>query len=128
MKDKEIIKALECGSQENGCYECPYEFACYDDEYKSILSKDTLDLINRQQAEIEKLQKENKFFRKTIQENAQRALEVTIEEVENAKTEAIKEFAERLKEKADRGFFQEHSYVDVEDIDDTLKEMVGDAE
>ena len=38
----------------------------------------------------------------------------------------LKEFAERLKEKADRGFWQEHSYVDVDEIDNLVKEMVGD--
>ena len=40
--------------------------------------------------------------------------------------DGIKEFTERLKEKADSGFWQERSYVDVEDIDNLVKEMVGD--
>ena len=37
--------------------------------------------------------------------------------------QAIKEFADRLKERADSGFWQEHSYVDVDDIDNLVKEM-----
>jgi hypothetical protein len=87
------------------------------------MAKETFDMLTRQKAEIERLKEENKFHRKTITENAQRALEVTIEEIENAKSEAYREFAEKVKSKADRGFWQEHSYVDTEDIDTTLKEL-----
>ena len=57
LTDEQVIKALECCNQEDGCYECPYEFTCYDDKYKSILSKDALDLINRLKAENEKKSK-----------------------------------------------------------------------
>ena len=42
---------------------------------------------------------------------------------ETAKSEAIKEFAERLKEKASRGFWDELAYADVDDIDNLVKEM-----
>ena len=59
----------------------------------------TVDLINRQKAESERLQKENEFHRKTITENAQRALEVLVDEIDKAKIEAYKEFADRAKEK-----------------------------
>jgi cytidylate kinase len=45
----------------------------------------------------------------------------------NAKAEAIKEFAERLKEKAER-YDDEEFYVNDEDIDNLVQEMVGDAE
>ena len=55
MTDKEIIRALECCSEENKCQQCPYynkgNFKCLN--YKFF--KDLLDLINRQQAEIERL-------------------------------------------------------------------------
>lgn len=43
--------------------------------------------------------------------------------VKQIKSEAYREFAEKVKAKADRGFWQEHSYVDTEDIDNTLKEL-----
>ena len=43
--------------------------------------------------------------------------------VKQIKSEAYREFADLLKSKADRGFWQEHSYVDTEDIDNTLKEL-----
>ena len=107
-------------------------------------SRETLDLINRQKekikefdeklviqqglidyqkAEIEKLKQENEFFRKTITENAQRALEVTVEEIEKAKSEAIKEFAERLKEKLQWDVEFDNKLVFESDIDDLVKEM-----
>ena len=50
------------------------------------------------QTEINKLKQENDFFRKTITENVQRALEVTVEEIEKAKSEAIKELADKITE------------------------------
>ena len=54
-------------------------------------------LATEHKAEIERLQKENEFHRKTITENAQRALEVLVDEIDKAKSEAYREFAERLK-------------------------------
>ena len=125
MTDEEIIKALECCADEDmGCEVCPYwAKGC-------TVEKDTIDLINRQQAEIERLKEENKFHRKTITENAQRALEVTIEEIEKAKSEAIKEFAERLKTIFNFGVrvYEGKCTVDgvVHNIDNLVKEMVGD--
>lgn len=62
MTDKEIIKALEC-CRKGKCREC-----CMDEEYLSInectteLAKAALNLIQRQQAEIEKLQEENRVL------------------------------------------------------------------
>ena len=43
--------------------------------------------------------------------------------IDEIKSEAIKEFAERLKEKVSRGFWDELAYVDVDDIDNLVKEM-----
>lgn len=54
--EKQIIKALECCASLNGCAECPYR----DKEYKSSTdncgynsTKDALDLITQQKAEID---------------------------------------------------------------------------
>ena len=56
MTDNEIIKALECcSSNATGneyCKDCPYNIYEYCGEESS---KDTLDLINRQKEEIERL-------------------------------------------------------------------------
>lgn len=62
MTDKEIIKALECcQNEECVCKECPLHYRrsadCVD-----YLTRNALNLINRQQAEIERLQSRNKFL------------------------------------------------------------------
>ena len=59
MTDNEIIKALECcGSKGllSFCDDCPY---CEGGWCINKMPKDTLDLINRQKAEIERLREEN---------------------------------------------------------------------
>lgn len=45
---------------------------------------------------IEKLQKENEFHKKTVQENAQKALEVTLEEIEKAKKKTTTEILNKI--------------------------------
>ena len=55
MTDKEIINALEChlNPDPSTCSDCPL-FCQIDCAY--YMSKNALDLINRQQAEIDRLQ------------------------------------------------------------------------
>lgn len=55
LTDNEIMKGLECCSQEDMCQSCPYGAACLDDKYISIISKDALDLIKRLKAENDEL-------------------------------------------------------------------------
>ncbi|MBE7053456.1 MAG: hypothetical protein E7391_04185 [Ruminococcaceae bacterium] len=89
MKDNEIIKALEC-CRDCKCKECP----CYNKETggcKEIDEQDILDLINREKEEIERLQSDNVKLHTIIPK-------MLVE----AKFEAIKEFAERLKEKVEK--------------------------
>ena len=75
------------------------------------------DKINEQLEEIEKLKIENKSLR-----SAANCYKLHYSE---ARTEAIKEFAERLKEEAlPKGDWDD--CVDVEDIDNLVKELVGD--
>ena len=135
MTDNEIIKALECcGIRDTKCISCPY----YEKTY--CVDVDALDLINRQkaeidilirkkeslrdeiaeqQAEIERLKEENK----QIRNDCRWCEEWQTTELLGERAKAIKEFVERLKEKADSGFWQEHSYVSTDDIDDLVKEM-----
>lgn len=84
MTDNEIIKALECCSSDDlanlNCSHCPYQCP----NCMTILYKDSLALINRQKVTIEQLQT---------------ALFKCGEERVTARAEAVKEFAERLKEK-----------------------------
>lgn len=52
--DDEIIKALECCLEDvANCNNCPYERYC--DMHENNMLRDTLALINRQKAEIERL-------------------------------------------------------------------------
>ena len=123
MTEEQIIKALEyCftrGFDESTCYECPFYTAtakCTEDLRESVL-----DLINRQKAEIERL-KRDIAIHEHVHEESNAAYQVLVKQ---AKSEAIKEFAERLKK---------HSFVDnlsldgketvyVDDIDKLVKEM-----
>lgn len=103
MTDSKIITALTVchkGNGESECEKCPYVVTrgCMD-----ILGEDALDLINRQQAEIEK-----------------------------SKSATVKEFAEKLKERAFKcpttitfGFGTEwvKEAVSVIEIDNLAKEM-----
>lgn len=133
MTDNEIKKALECCSnsdtEKNYCDGCPYDSERY---CASKISKDTLDLINRQQAEIERYKQtygcypvwnvpcENVFV-----------LSMSLDDYENFKnqiiSEAYKEFAERLKDdmvpNIDDTYIE--SFVE-EYIDNLVKEMVGE--
>ena len=125
MTDNEIIKALEC------CIigDC---FGCYYGETnqrncKDCLMENALALINRQKAEIERLKELLEGWKKAAYKAADEKDEIycnAIDRVKTAKAEAIKEFAERLKERATHdGAF---GYVDSYDIDHITKEMVGD--
>lgn len=146
MKDEEdIIKALECCGK-HSCKGCPYNENTDDLDISCIikLSKDTFYLINRQKAEIERYEKtcgklvvkdgeviallngkETIYIEKAIAEQFKRM------GVKEAKAETVKEFLERLKEKAtDIGVCdaQGNNYggatvVFVNDIEDIAKEM-----
>ena len=121
MTDNEIIKALECCSYDNyQCDNCPYA-------YKTCtIYKDSIDLINHQKAEIERLRSMNRAKLATIHD-----LQI---ELKTAKSEAVKEFAERLKNKIKTEcnpygkptFDYDTSIAIMHYIDNLVKEMVGD--
>ena len=61
MTDNEIIKALECCSDDEPkfCSVCPYYLQDKDNDYcREDMNKDALSIINRQKAEIEELNRE----------------------------------------------------------------------
>lgn len=120
MTDNEIIKALECCTQQAGCSGCPFVisnemkyrggYACAEE-----IRKCALDLINRQKAEIERLK-----HRKT-------ELQIRNQELQHEKSEAIKEFAERLKAYFNYG--KDVMYLQTiihYGIDKIIKEMEGE--
>lgn len=93
MTDNEIIKALpKILYGGHGCIKCEYAVKKGDDRcgLKGCrIARDALDLINRQQVEIETW--------KEAFNNLDKIARPSIEYVENVKAEAIREFAERLK-------------------------------
>lgn len=61
MKDTEIIQALECCTTKGAkCSDCP-AFKKVDRSYCKKYFRGAIDLINRQQAEIERLKADNKM-------------------------------------------------------------------
>ena len=116
MTDNEIIKALECCTEDEDCSHCP---SIKEMPYCSNdIMVGALNLIKRQQAEIERLQN-------TINDILDRQ-PILVERAEKyAKSEAIKEFAEKLKEIVK---FTDDTYEcwEIEGyIDNLVKEMIG---
>ena len=108
-------------------YDIPIGYA--DTVYLSALSdsnrivRKAEEEINRQKAEIERLQKEANLVSIQFQDLQERTDEI--------KAEAYKEFAERLKEKSFktiRNYGLTKDVVEVCDIDNLVKEMVGEKE
>lgn len=59
MNDEELIKCL-VKSSELKCSQCFQYYECNSDDCEKVIAEKALDLINRQQAEIEKLKNEIK--------------------------------------------------------------------
>ena len=128
MTDNEIIKALENEIRSAECVDSEY---C--DGVDLTLIKSAVDLINRQKAEIERL----KECPKCIYEYDGKTTEYCVQgpcsnfkTVEQIKSEAYKEFAERLNEEAQIAdcFDSYNMVVGTHFIDNLLKEMVGEKE
>jgi hypothetical protein len=118
MTDNEIIKALECCAIKHLCNECPLNHNRKD---CIRIERLVLDLIERQKAEIERLENH-------IQEGVDLAKQLP-EMVAFIQAEAYKEFAERLKERKYQSSDWSHGehpfVVEEDDIDEVLEEMVG---
>lgn len=122
MTDNEIKKALE-----HEIYLAEHANGYYYDNISLKTLKDALDFINRQKTKIEKLNTENML---TLSErNAFRTsfYEVS-KQLKHVKSEAIREFAKKVKENLlwDTGYDDKRTFEN--DIDDIVKEMVGDTE
>ena len=131
MTENDIIKALEDSIHKmKECCVTNWDFYASGDFVKNIL-----DLINRQKAEIAELQLKITSYNAKIVELQDAGLNIfsecskTLEwkeknhrlEIKQAKSEAIKEFAERLVELGvQEGAYE---YVSVYDIDNLVKEM-----
>ena len=78
-----------------------------------MLLKPIKQIIDEQDKEILKLQKRIIFWREDLNYQP-----------EKIKSEAIKEFAEQLKNKSVQGFWDENPYVGIDDIDNLVKEIM----
>lgn len=116
--DNEIIRGLERMSEED-----PDGF-----------SSDLLNLINRQKAEIKQLTEENNALNgnteKYVAECESRSREIAEDYRKETKSEAIREFAERLKNKSEllapSVYAELFRAVSVEEIDNLVAEMTED--
>ena len=140
MTDNEIIKALECCCEQR--YMCPRECPLYNvcDCGEMVLEKKAIDLINRQKAEIERLkEKVNKqglvaqviIDDEKMEEIKNDILEQIEYNIKEIKSEAYKEFAERLKKKIHKRVTeagQQVLSIEPKGIDNLVKEMTEGAE
>ena len=131
--DEEIIEALDLCTQQNGsipCYDCP----CWnhdEQECEGIDYTATFDLINRQKAEIERLKECPKCVYEYDGEITEYCVQgpcSNFKTVEQIKSEAYEEFVERLKSYLLLNKKGEVSVISFENIDNLLKEMVGEEE
>ena len=151
MTDNEIIKALECCIKDNcDCGECPAIPVCqHDFDCPKTIA---LELINRQKAEIERLNGNLKFVRGTVERqrvdinNLNKAIdnyEACLKSIEKIKVEAYKEFAENAVKRVEKAKLkyqklckeqgeemEEHMHIHFNGIigiiNNLLKEMAGD--
>ena len=121
--DEEIIETLERCSKGDGCFGCAMAYM-HSANCIRILETECLDLINRQKAEIKEL--------KNYVNSCKSGKEYWVKCLLEKPNEAIKEFAERLKQhkRKMRDFDLNDEFWDyavlAEDIDNLLKEMVGE--
>lgn len=124
MNNSEIIKALTTSSDPNNLNCQPTTKLC----------KEALDLINRQQAEIERLNIDLKAMRGAanswkaeVQRICKKEFDNIEIDIETVKSEAVREFAESLKRKpelvAPSVWTTPYRAVAVADIDRLLEEM-----
>ena len=90
MTDEQIIKALECCDVESGsCEKCPSKYRRRSDCIR-LLTIDAINLINRQQAEINQFAEANKMVAdlKTVKND---------DDIKAIQRDAVVNFAEKLK-------------------------------
>ncbi len=152
MTDNEIIKALKC-CKDLKCSECPKKGNLFVTDCDVKLCDEVLELIKRQQAEIEELKAKNEKIYKAWSEDLQDKIKFIHEQNEQLddlrlekygikainkavpttravkryiELKAYKEFAERLKEKSvflEDGERYIGDAVKAKDIDNLVKEM-----
>lgn len=105
--DEQVIKALEVVRTTANCNECAFYGGkvCNCSQVTAIYA---LDLIKRQQTEIERYKGVIRLLEK---------------DVSDARAEAVREFVARLKNKLEYFGMEKESFVSEADIDELVKEM-----
>ena len=143
ISDDEIISSLEVIATTRNCSECKIRNCNWGDcNCSQITANAALDLINRQKAEIERLRKEANLVSIQFQDAQERYEEVqteieqwkeeankyqklwciAVDDIEKAKSEAYKEFAEHLKERWSNNYYDSPDVDFDEFVDNLLKE------
>ena len=126
ITEEEIKSSLEVIATTRNCNECKIRNCKWGTcNCSQITANAALDLINRQQAEIERLKYQVNRL-KNYDERRDIALHSML--IAKAKSEAHKEFAERLKERQQTFIGDEYAYkfIYLIEIDNLVKEMVGE--
>lgn len=133
LTDSEIVKALEiCANEETDLctdYPCLVDDCCTGYHYREDFVTTVLDLIKRKDAEIERLEKARQKQAQFLGEERGQKYEL-INKITKAKSEAINEFAEKLKCRSHRFKTIDRIFVDcipLDYIDNLVKEMVGES-
>ena len=136
FNDDEITKGLECCITFD-CRNCPLGSKCNSSPPSLLPFKCALDLINRQKAKIDNLNKQVEWFA-GYNENLMSANAVLSEGILLARFEAYKEFAARLRKKLSA--YRRKCQIALDDesvfaidkarqkVDNLLKEMLGEEE
>lgn len=153
MTKDEIKKGLECCSNPsiNSCKDCPYnnngEFSCCDGE----MCKDALNLITEQEKKIERLKDENKencwkcIEAKRVTEEDYAKLQeefanyqiASDKEIMAQKKQAVKEFAEKLKDYINDKIIEEffdmavgikYFTIDIDEFEEHVDELLKEYE
>lgn len=122
LTPEDIKRALECCADLYDCTDCPCKDFCGD---LGILEQNALDLINSQQAEIERLEKELSTATNHIT-RLENQIERLLPMLKIKRAEAIKEFAGKIAD-----VFCSHDKGDAyvrEVVYNLVKEMAGEQE
>lgn len=131
ISDDEIISSLKVISTTRNCDECKIRNCKWGDcNCSQIAANAALDLINRQNAEIKRLNLANdeKFHQWDIlaEKTKQHYADLYNEAKDILKSEAYKKFAARLKSYLLLNKKGEMSVVSFENVDSLLKEMIDE--
>ena len=96
----------------------------YDDPLYIGVLRDSKRIVRKAEEEVIRQQAELEDLREIVFMDRTEEIKKKNKEL---KTEAVKEFAERLKEMSTQGFWETDAYVGVEQIDNLVKEMESES-